>query len=236
MVLPIKVASAILVSALVSICLAHAKMAQAAPAGKTVDNRIVQSLPRLPVEVFDMTTEGMNDEEWRDLIKKRESENWRVKSVASNKVVFAAKAPFSEVHLSFKKYGSREFLEALTFNERVVSYSYWIAAQAGKPFAEYEPLPVFRAFNEAAEGGKPIPMTGIPSEITDYIELMAACSKPEARVKDAPALVKEQGPAGAKPDCASKPDATKAIRAKFASNRKWFTILENTDRLFGDRN
>jgi len=225
-----------LMAALVVLCTAiRSPIVEAAPAGKTVGNRIIQSLPRLPTEVFDMTTEGMNDEEWQDLIKKRESENWRVKSVTSSKVVFATKAPFSEVHLSFKKYGSREFLEALTFNERVVSYSYWTAAQAGKPFSQYEPLPVFRAFNEAAEGGKPIPMTGIPSEITDYIELMAACSKPEVREKDAPALVKEQGAAKATPDCASKPDATKAIRAKFASNRKWFTILEKTDQLFGDR-
>lgn len=209
--------------------------AQAQTASHT-QNRIMQILSRLPVSAFDHTTEGIEAGEYATLLSRRMSDNWRIKSITPSKVIFAAKVPFSEIHVSFKLSDGQEFLETLTFNERVVHYSYWIAQDKGKPLSPYIPRAIFRVFNEAAEGGRPLSRRGVPPEISNYIELLEGCQKPPTiQDTDAAAAVgKARAGRATTLNCAAQKELGVAVRAKFGDQPRWRTVLDTAERILID--
>ncbi len=68
-------------------------------AGKRVDLDVAAMLDRLPVEVFDHTTEGIEEDELKVLRTRGQSDNWKIGRKRPEKVVFVSKRPFSEIHL-----------------------------------------------------------------------------------------------------------------------------------------
>ncbi len=192
-------------------------------AGKRSDLDVAALLPRLPVEVFDNTTEGIDDEELRVLRQRGQSENWKIGRKSPDKLVFVAKRPFSEVNLRPVRDGSQTFIEALTFNEKAISYGYFIARDGKGPLESHEPGAVFRLFNEREDGGRGIASKDAPKAIVAHAQLREQC-------------VKASKASGAAKDkaCEDLPAKAAQLRQEFSKEPRWVAIIERIGKVVGE--
>ncbi len=80
-------------AALLAVLIATTGAGAADAAGKRPELDVAAMLDRLPIEVFDHTTEGIEEDELRVLRQRGQSENWKIGRKAPEKVVFVAKRP-----------------------------------------------------------------------------------------------------------------------------------------------
>ncbi len=191
-------------------------------AGKRPELDVAALLDRLPTEVFDHTTEGIEEDELRILRTRAQSENWKIGRKTPGKVVFVAKRPFSEVNLRPLKDGSHSFVEALTFNEKAISYSYWVAKGASGPLESYEPGAVFRLFNEREDGKPGIDPKNAPKPIVEHARLRERCA--QARKQAAATLS----------GCEDLPGKATDLRRQFSGEPRWVAIIDRIGKVVGD--
>jgi len=204
------------------------------PANAT-EKSVGDLLPLLPTEAFENTTEGIEADELKELVGKGASANWTLRTVAPHKVVASARRPSGEVHLTRKDIDGADVIEALTFNQKAVSYGYWAAGAAGKPLTAHQPSGRARAFNETGDGAA-IPPGDVPAPIRQYIDKMEQCQHwsgeagddaPPARQREIAGQLKKLG-------CASRPRDEKALQAKFAGQPRWLGLIARATRLLGE--
>lgn len=182
-------------------------------------DKTVAWLERLPAEVFDNTTEGIDTEELATLLGKGESENWKGRAISGVKYVATAKRPFSEVHITDRQTGATRFVEVLTYNEKAVSYTYWTAEASGKAMVPFTPSLLYRALNETGNGRAGPPETKLPADLRAALVQFDGCA----------------AAAGSTP--VPKPAACAKAAAKFASLRQrhagkpWRAVIDRADRL-----
>ncbi len=191
-------------------------------AGKRPELDVAAMLDRLPTEVFDHTTEGIEEDELRILRTRAQSENWKIGRKTPGRVVFVAKRPFSEVNLRPVKDGSQAFIEALTFNEKAVSYSYWVAKGASGPLEAHEPGAVFRLFNEREDGKPGIDPAKAPKAIVEHARLRERCAQSRKQA------------AAAASGCEDLPGKAADLRRQFSGEPRWVAIIDRIGRVVGD--
>ncbi len=209
-------------AALLAIVIGATGTGAAEAAGKSSELNVAAMLDRLPIEVFDHTTEGIEEDELRVLRKRGQSENWKIGRKAPEKVVFVAKRPFSEVNLRPVRDGSQVFIEALTFNEKAIDYSYWIAKGPSGPLEAHQPSAVFRLFNERDDGQRGIDPKRAPQAIVDHVKLRERCAS--TGKQGAPAAV----------GCEDLTGKAATLRQQFAKEPRWIAIIDRIGQVVGE--
>jgi hypothetical protein len=200
-------------------------VAGALPADATEKRRgldVAALLPRLPVEIFDNTTEGIDEDELKLLRIRGQSENWRISARTARKLVFTAKRPYSEVTLRPVQDGLEAFVEALTFNEKAISYSYWVPKAASGPLEAHEPSALFRLFNEREDGRPGVAVKDAPAAIVAHARLRERCA--QARKQAAPST----------PDCEGLAAKAATLGQQFAAEPRWIAIIDRIPKVIGD--
>lgn len=180
-------------------------------------------VPRLPTEVFDHTTEGIEADELRILQSRGQSENWKITRRTPGKVVIASKRPFSEINLRPASEGGAVFVEALTFNEKAINYEYWIASGPGGALQAYTPSAVFRLLNERPDGTAGIREKDAPRMIVEHVRLRERCAKVEGQGASRPV------------ECVDLAEKAVQLRQHFASQPRWTQIIDRIGKVFGDK-
>ena len=180
---------------------------------------VAAMLPRLPVEVFDNTTEGIEEDELKGLRSRGQSENWTITRRTPGKVVITAKRPFSEVNLRPASEGGANFVEALTFNEKAIAYSYWIGSGPHEPLQAHKPSAVFRLLNERPDGKAGIQEKDAPTAIVEHVRLRERCAKPAGQGAPRPV------------ECADLAGKAVQLRQQFVSQPRWTQIIDRIGKV-----
>ncbi|OYU49327.1 MAG: hypothetical protein CFE31_08240 [Rhizobiales bacterium PAR1] len=207
-------------------------VAEQKPIPPTSEKRLANVLPRLPAAAFDNTTDGIDETELKQLIATGASANWTLKSISTQKVVISARRPFSEVHLTRTTMDGTDLIQALTFNEKAVSYSYWAVGAASAPLTSHTPRGLRRLLNETQDGSDAIPLSDIPAPIRNYIEKTEQCLHWEGEVSDDGASARKQQIASTlkKLDCAGRQRDEKTLMVQFKDQERWLTLISRTNQ------
>ena len=206
------------------------------PAAGAAEKTIAEVLPRLPAEAFDNTTEGIETGELKELVAKGASANWTLAVASPQKAVATARRPRAEVHMTRKQLDGTDLVEALTFNERAVSYSYWAVGPAGQPLTAHTPIGMTRLLNESHDGSGPIALDAVPAPIRTYMDKLDKCQHwmgeagddgPPARQREIAAQIRKLG-------CATRQRDEKALKAQFRGDARWQSLLARATAVFGE--
>lgn len=212
-------------------------VAEAKPQPRTSGVRLAELLSRLPAEAFDNTTDGIEAAELKALVAKGASAQWVLRIVSDQKAIATARRPFAEVHLTLTRIDGVDLVQALTFNEKAVHYSYWAVGKAGKALASHTLQPMTRLLHETVDGSAPVALADIPPVIRRFIEKTEQCLHWEGEISDddAPARKREILGNLGKLGCAGRRNEEKRLNAQFANQPFWQFILSRTELLLSGK-
>jgi hypothetical protein len=141
----------------------------------------------VPTEVFDATTDGLDEDQRKTLLAKGRSDDWIFKRVHAGKAILTATHPSSIVTMTLMKF-TGPVMQVHIQNERAETISYWAYAnQSGQLLKQIPPL-VLQAAAAAhhdihgdstkGAGGLIDPLAGMPSAIISHVNALDICAKP----------------------------------------------------------
>ena len=146
-------------------------------------------LAAVPTEVFDDTTDGLDDEARAQLLRTGRTEEWRLKRIGPGKLVLTSVSPGTVATLRLLK-RDRPVLQVHIQNGRNETISYWTQTAPGRPLEAYQPNPAFQAAAAAHhdlefEGRRKSsaivdPLADVPPDLVAYADAAAAC-RPKAQ-------------------------------------------------------
>lgn len=211
--------------------------AEAKPQPRKSGVKLANLLSRLPAEAFDHTTDGIEAAELKELVAKGASAQWVLKMVSDQKGIASARKPFAEVHLTLARIDGVDLVQALTFNEKAINYSYWAIGDAGKALTSHALKPMTRLLHETVDGRAPVALADILQPIRRFIEKTEQCLHWEGEISDdiAPARKREINDNLGKLGCAGRRNEEKRLSAQFASQPIWHFILSRTELLLSGK-
>lgn len=141
----------------------------------------------VPLKVFDVTTDGLEDEEQRAfLIKNGQSDDWTFKRVSAGKAILKARHGNSVVTMRLMDFGQIA-LEVHIQNEKAETITYWVSEAAGKPLAPIHPTLVQRSAAAALHSAERVgndpgtapldPVANLPGAIITHVAAREVCAK-----------------------------------------------------------
>ena len=224
---------------------AEKSLARTAPTPVAAPAKDIAELFRLlPLNAFDMTTDGLDDKEKADLVAKQESPSWKIRRISADKMVVTPKVGAGTVTLSLRPFEGG-VLEVHTQNMRVSSYKYFKLTADGKAVQPHAPALVAQVLNEATNGSdgtdaelpfRRIDAAKVPQELKDYIVTRGDCAHwageagegNKARSAEIARNVKLLG-------CDGLDAKDKTFRAKYKGNDDALAVLNRVKELETER-
>lgn len=140
----------------------------------------------VPTEVFDDTTDGLDEDQRKILLAKGRSEDWIFRRIHAGKAILKATHPSSIVTMTLMKLGE-PVMQVHIQNERAETISYWVLAKEGEPLQKHMPALALQAAAAAhhdihgdstkGAGGPVDPLAGMPSAIISHVNALESCQK-----------------------------------------------------------
>ena len=167
-----------------AVCAAMALLLLSATPTRAEKPDVGAYLATVPTEVFDDTTDGLDDEARAQLLKTGRTEDWRLKRIGPGKLVLTSVHPGSVATLRLLK-RDRPVLQVHIQNGRNETISYWTRTAPGRPLEADKPSPAFQAaaaayhdleFEGRRTGAAIVdPLADVPSDLVAYVDAAAAC-------------------------------------------------------------
>ena len=207
--------------------LAAAALAQARP--------LAELQSQIPADVFENTTDGMEPDELKTLLDKGASANWTLTRPDARRLLASARKGRSEVRLTRKTLGSTDLLEALTLNEKAVSYGYWVANPAGGTLARHDLPPRLRVFNETEDGSEGVTPEAAPPPLQRYVEKLETCQHWLGEAGDDAAPARREIAAKLREaGCDTRSRDRAALEKQFKGQPRWLVVIHRASSLLGD--
>jgi hypothetical protein len=197
----------------------------------------------IPAEVFDDTTDGLDDEARKILLEKGRTEDWVFKRISTGKATLTAVHPSSVVTMRLMNFG-RNVLQVHIQNEKAEIIGYWTFAKAGAQLEAYQPRAALRAaaaaLHDLERDGRvrsevPVnPLIGVPSDIIAHVDALEACRKVNGEPPDR--LPKQDAVSNAKDQhllqCGRRSEIEAELRRKHAKRPIAGAMLDRANTIF----